>query len=410
MRILYLTQWFDPEPNVVKGVAFVRALSDAGHDVTVVTGLPNYPTGKLYPGYRLRLIQREIVGGIEIVRLPLYPSHDHSSVRRSLNFLSFFLSALLYCLFRRRPFDLAYVYHPPITVGAAAALSGLLRRLPFVLDVQDLWPDTIAATGMPGAGRLVRPLGLLCAFVYRRAANIIVQSDGMRRALLDRGVESGKVTRIFNWANLAVAPVPRSGQRSGPFRLVYAGNLGKAQGLATLLHAAAAIEAHRSDVEIHLYGDGVEAGPLRRLAADLDLSNLRFHDPVPAEQIVPRLAEADALLMLLADDPLFAITIPSKTQFYLAMGRPIVAAVAGEAAELLRGAGMATVAPGDSDALARAIREFADLPPDRLDSIGREGRRIYQQELSFERGMAETLAVIEGTYAHCRQRDPIALS
>ena len=107
MRIVYLTQWFEPEPNIVKGVGFVRALEAAGHEVTVVTGLPNYPTGRLYPGYRLRLVQHETIGGVRVVRLPLYPSHDSSSLRRSLNYLSFFLSLLAYCLFRGGRFDAA---------------------------------------------------------------------------------------------------------------------------------------------------------------------------------------------------------------------------------------------------------------------------------------------------------------
>ncbi len=176
LRIAYLTQWFEPEPNIIKGVAFVQALQAAGHEVTVITGFPNYPEGRIYPGYRLRLLQRETLGGVPVIRLPLYPSHDGSSVRRSLNFLSFFLSCLVYLTIRRTRFDMAYVYHPPITVGLAAAIAGLFRRLPFVLDVQDLWPDTIAATGMPGAARLVGPLGACCAFVYRRASAIVAQS------------------------------------------------------------------------------------------------------------------------------------------------------------------------------------------------------------------------------------------
>ena len=175
MRIVYLTQWFEPEPNIIKGVAFVRELQAAGHEVTVVTGLPNYPTGRIYPGYRLRAIQHEHVEGVRIVRLPLYPSHDTSTLRRSLNFLSFFLAALIYCLWRARRYDLAYVYHPPITVGLAAALAGLVRRLPFVLDVQDLWPDTVSTTGFSGARTLAKPIGFVCRFVYRRSNAIIAQ-------------------------------------------------------------------------------------------------------------------------------------------------------------------------------------------------------------------------------------------
>ena len=192
MRILYLTQWFEPEPNIIKGIAFVRALEAAGHQVMVVTGLPNYPTGKIYPGYRLRLVQHETIEGVRVIRLPLYPSHDASSLRRSLNFLSFFVSALLYCMLRGGRYDMAYVYHPPITVGLAAAIGGGLRRLPFVLDIQDLWPDTLAATGMAGAGRLTRPIGALCRFVHARARSISVQSEGMRGALVERGVPDAK--------------------------------------------------------------------------------------------------------------------------------------------------------------------------------------------------------------------------
>src|ERR1700761_8313366 len=183
MRILYLTQWFEPEPHNIKGLKFVRALKAAGHEVTVVTGFPNYPSGRVYPGYRVKLIQRERIEGVDVVRLALYPNHDTSSLRRSLNYLSFFLSALAYLLVRRQPFDRCYVYHPPITVGLAAAVAGLVRPLPFIIDIQDLWPDTLAATGMAGGRRLTRPVGWLCKFVYARAQAIVAQSEGIRTTL-----------------------------------------------------------------------------------------------------------------------------------------------------------------------------------------------------------------------------------
>ena len=124
MKILYLTQWFEPEPNIVKGPAFIRALMAAGHDVETVTGFPNYPTGRIYPGYRLRPIHREFIDGVPVVRLPLYPSHSLSSLGRAANFLSFFVSALVYGLLKVGRSDIIYVYHPPITVGLAAALFG----------------------------------------------------------------------------------------------------------------------------------------------------------------------------------------------------------------------------------------------------------------------------------------------
>ena len=396
MRILYLTQWFDPEPNVIKGTAFVRALEAAGHEVTVVTGLPNYPTGKLYRGYRLRLFQQETIDGVRVVRLPLYPSHDASSLRRSLNYLSFFLSALVYCLFRRRSFDIAYVYHPPITVGLAAALAGLVHRLPFVLDVQDLWPDTLAATGMAGGASLGRLIGPVCKLVYRRSAAILVQSDGMKSALINRGVPAGKISTLLNWADVPRLPTLSKTPGEGPITVVYGGNLGRAQGLETLITAAALVQRDRSDIRIQLYGDGVEVQSLQIAAADAGVTILSFEGRCSSREMVSIFGKADALVMHLADNPLFAITVPSKTQFYLAMGRPIVAGVAGDAARLLDRSGAAlVVTPGDSAALAQALCTMADMPTAERDALGASGRHFYLDHLSFERGVRETLKLIE---------------
>lgn len=396
MRILYLTQWFDPEPNVIKGLAFVRALEVAGHDVTVVTGLPNYPTGKLYPGYRVRLVQQEAIEGVRVVRLPLYPSHDRSSLRRSLNYLSFFASALIYWLFRRRRFDLAYVYHPPITVGLAAALAGMVRPLRFVLDVQDLWPDTLASTGMPGGAALGRLIGPLCKLVYRRATAIVVQSDGMKRALVDQGVPAGKISTILNWADVPHLPPLQPVRGQGPFTVVYGGNLGRAQGLQALISAAAIVERTRSDIRIRIYGDGVDADDLRRATRETGVMNLSFEGRCSSSEMVDVFSKADALVMHLAGQPLFSITIPSKTQFYLAMGRPIVAAVAGDAARLLQRSGAALIVdPDNREALAKALCAMAEMPAAERQALGASGRHFYLDHLSFERGMHDTIRLIE---------------
>lgn len=395
MRIAYVTQWFEPEPNIVKGIAFVRALEAAGHEVTVVTGLPNYPAGRFYPGYRLRLIQHEALDGVRVVRLPLYPSHDDSSFRRSLNYLSFFVSAFVYLLLRRSVFDLAYVYHPPITVGLAAALA----RIPFLLDVQDLWPDTIAATRMAGSSRLVGPLGLACRFVYRRAASIVAQSEGMKRALIYRGVPDSKITVIRNWARAELRERPSCSDQSGPFTLVYGGNLGRAQQLGNLIEAAEILEGERPGIRIELFGSGVDEASLRHRAAVRGLRNIRFAGRVAEDEMARRFGAADALLLHLGDHPLFDITIPSKTQDYLASARPIVAAVNGETAELLRESGAAIVVPpGDPEALARAIVEMADRPRIELQRMATAGAGFYRSRLSFSKGINRTVQLIEGTY------------
>ena len=396
MRIAYLTEWFEPEPNIIKGSGFVAALQAAGHEVTVITGFPNYPLGRIYPGYRLRPICHEEIGGVHIVRLPLYPSHDGSAVRRSLTFLSFFLSAFVYLTLRRSRFDLAYVYHPPITVGLAAALA----RIPFVLDVQDLWPDTVVATNLRGASRLTRPLAACCRFVYERAVAICAQSDGIKRALVERGVPDRKITVIRNWADAELQDIPQPNDKRRPFTLVYGGNLGRAQQLGHLIDAAAILVAQHPNIQIALFGSGVDEEELRDKASLKGLTNIHFHGRIPADEMLRAFADADALLMHLGPDPLFSITIPSKTQHYLALGRPIVAAVNGEAGQLLRESGAAIVVPpADPPALARAIAQMADTSDERRAVMGVAGAEFYRQHFSFKQGIGRTLALLEDAYA-----------
>jgi glycosyltransferase involved in cell wall biosynthesis len=396
MRILYLTQWFEPEPNIIKGLAFVRALQAAGHEVTVVTGLPNYPTGRLYPGYRMRLIQREMLDGVSVTRLALYPSHDKSALRRSLNFLSFFFAVLAYCLLRARKFDLAYVYHPPITVGLAAALAGCVRRLPFLLDVQDLWPETVSTTGLTGADRLSPAIRLMCAFTYTRAALIVAQSQGMGDALAARGVQRAKLRVIRNWAT-AEEPLPDQPvdpAERAPFTIVYAGNFGRAQGLSTVIEAARILARERQDIAIRLIGDGVESAELHEQARGVP--GVLVEERIPQAAMRAVFADADALLLHLRNEPLFDITIPSKTQAYLAAGRPIVAGVGGEAASLLDQADAGiVVGPEDAPALAGAIGRMADFPHPLRRSMGASGARFYQQHLSFASGIEHTLAALQ---------------
>ncbi len=272
MRILYLTQWFEPEPNIIKGLAFVRALQAAGHEVTVVTGLPNYPTGRIYPGYRLRLVQHEDVDGVRITRLPLYPSHDTSTVRRSLTFLSFFVAVLVYCLFRAGRYDLAYVYHPPITVGLAAALAGCVRRLPFVLDVQDLWPETVSTTGLKGAAvpREAARLGLPVRLPPSRLIIAQRRPGCGRRWPCAWSARGEKSATVRNWA-ACEEPAPPGATRcrgigGALLGFVYAGNFGRAQHLETVVEAAAILARGGRTSRSALVGDGVEAAEIRERA------------------------------------------------------------------------------------------------------------------------------------------------
>ena len=398
-RILYVTQWFEPEPNIVKGLPFVRALIASGHEVDVLTGLPNYPTGKIYPGYRLRPFQQAQVGGITVKRLPLYPSHDTSSAGRAVNFLSFFAAVLAYLLLRGRRYDLWYVYHPPITVGLAAALARAVARRPFALEIQDLGPDTGVVSGMAGTSRMSGLLSARCAFTYRRAKRIVVQSQGIADRLLSRGVAEARLAVVRNWADESALRLPEADRAAlgmtPRFTIVYGGNLGRMQALGTALDAMALLTARNSEVELILIGDGIERAALEDAAKERDLRNVRFVGRVAQNEIGRWFAAADALLLHIAGDPLFEITIPSKTQYYLACGRPVIAGIGGEAAGILADSGAAIVVPPeDAVALAGAFERMAAKSAAERAAMGEAGRSYYRERLSFESGIDKTLAVI----------------
>ena len=398
VRVLLLTQWFDPEPTF-KGIVFARELVRQGFDVEVVTGFPNYPGGKVYPGYRIKLLQREVIDGVRVTRLPLYPNHDQSAIKRVLNYASFAASALVYGLFFARRADVIYAYHPPLTVGIAASLIRLLRRIPVVYDIQDMWPDTLRVTGMLSNPKALNLVAAVCRWVYRRVDHIVVLSPGFKRLLIERGVPDAKVDVIYNWADEASLAAP-TGQLPaafpGPerFRIVFAGNMGKAQALDAVLDAASLLQAKSSRVCFVMLGGGVELGRLKEQVVQHQLSNVVFLPAVPMAEVGMYLNAADALLVHLRKDPLFEITIPSKTQAYMAVGKPLLMAVDGDAADLVRQSGGGVVAESENaDALAQAAEALACTPPQTLAAMGQQAQRFYRERLALAVGVGRFGAI-----------------
>ncbi len=391
-RVLLLTQWFDPEPTF-KGLVFARELVKQGFEVEVVTGFPNYPGGKVYPGYKVKWLQREVIDGVHITRVPLYPNHDQSAVKRVLNYASFAASALFYGLFMAKRADVMYAYHPPLTVGITASILRLIRRTPVVYDIQDMWPDTLRATGMLNNPRALRLVSAVCNWVYRRVDRRVVRSPGFRRLLLQRGVPEAKLSVIYNWADedslaTPVGQLPAAFPEPEQFRILFAGNMGKAQALDTVLQAAELLQQQGSRVCWVMLGGGVEVDRLKAEAARRQLSNVVFLPAVPMAQVGAYLQAADALLVHLRKDPLFEITIPSKTQAYMAVGKPLLMAVDGDAADLVNQTGGGVVAESESpQALAQAAQALASTSTDALAAMGQQAKVFYQQHLGLAVGV-----------------------
>lgn len=401
MRILLITQWFDPEPTF-KGLLFARELQRQGHEVEVLTGFPNYPGGKMYPGYRIKPFERTVIEGVPVLRVALYPSHDQSGARRALNYLSFAATSALGALTMKRP-DVVYVYHPPATAALPAVILRLLKGVPFVYDIQDLWPDTLAATGMLERAALLRPVERGMQQIYRHATQITVLSDGFRKRLIERGVPEAKIRTIPNWtdeAQIDLTPAPETLATElgleGTFKVVFAGTMGKAQALDTVLDAARLLQEQLPEARFVLVGGGIEVDRLKAQAEELNLPNIHFLPRRPPSQIGELLQLADALLVHLKDDPLFSITVPSKTQAYLMAGKPILMGVRGDAARMVEEAqaGLA-FEPQSPSSLAAAVIHMAALDETARRRMGQAGRQYYQDQLSLAQGTAAFVDVFE---------------
>jgi colanic acid biosynthesis glycosyl transferase WcaI len=384
MHVLLLSQWYTPEP-VFKPHQMAKSLVERGHKVTSITGFPNYPTGRVYPGYRIGWRRWEQHDGVQILRLPLYPNHGRSGVKRALNFLSFASSASVLGPLLSAPADVIWVYDSLMS-GIPAWWIGRWSRTPFIYEVQDMWPETLTATGMLSSDWMMRCVSRVARFVYARAAAVTVISPGFKRNLVSKGVLADKIHVIPNWANEDVyRPLPRDEALAiehglaGRFNVIYGGNLGAAQALRDVIEAAELLQ-DLPQVQFVLIGDGVEELALRQMVKELGLDNVRFLGRQPAERMPYFFALADALLIHLKRNPLFEITIPSKTVAYLACGRPIVSCVEGDAAQVVQSAGAGLVCPSqDPAALAQAVRDLYTMPGERREAMGQSGRRAFLQ-------------------------------
>lgn len=394
MRILILTQWFEPEP-AFKGLSFAKELTKLGHEVEVLTGFPNYPDGQIYDGYRIKPVCRETMDGIPVIRVPLYPSHDTVAFKRIINYLSFSFFAALLGTFLVKKADVMYVYHPPATVGLAASIISFFRRIPFVYDVQDLWPDTLAATGMMNHKGILKIVDRLCRFIYSRASRITVLSPGFKEILVQRGISSDKVEVIYNWCDeTQLKPTsnndknPPSLGLTGRFNVVFAGTMGKAQALDAVIDAAGLLEERCPFIQFVFVGAGIEIDRLQQKKKDMCLKNVLFIPRQPVSMIGQILSAADVLLVHLMDDPLFEITIPSKTQAYMYIGRPILMGVKGDAAHLVEKAGAGIVCePENQKSIADAVQSLSALSEASLNVMGDNGRNFYMRELAFNLGL-----------------------
>ena len=385
MKVLILSQYFWPENFRINDLAV--GLTERGHEVTVLTGIPNYPQGSFFYGYGYYKKMREEYKGVRILRVPLVPRGNGSRIRMALNYLSFTLSAIIIAPFCcRGGFDLIFVCQlSPVTVGLPALLLKKIKRIPIIFWVLDLWPESLSATGAIRLPVILKMVDALVRFIYRGCDKIVVSSRGFIPSVEGKLDNPARLDYFPNWQEpeySAAATITECLPEG--FLVVFAGNIGAAQDFETILSVAWKLKGYL-DIQWVIFGDGSrldwvkEQVKLRELSASFHLKG-RY----PLEAMPGFFAQADLMLVTLKRDPAFALTVPGKIQSYMACGRPIVAALDGEGRQLITESGSGLSVPaGDVDALADAVLIMYRMPKDQREVMGKRGKRFC--ETNFER-------------------------
>jgi glycosyltransferase involved in cell wall biosynthesis len=409
VKILYVSQYFPPEMGApaARAAELSHHWARLGHEATVLTGFPNHPTGVVPEEWRSRLRRlryTETVDGVRVVRTWLWPLPNRKAHERIRNYTSFCLSAAVSGLALPKP-DVIVATSPQLLCALAGWWLAFSKRVPFVFEVRDLWPESLAAVGAGSEKSLLhRALAAIAGFLYRRAHRIVVVSPAFKDHLMRYWnvpagkifvVENGVETGLFH-LDPAAQEVRKQLQLEDYFLICYIGTMGNAHGLDTLIAAAEELQTALPNAIFLLIGEGAEKQRIVKLAAARGLANIRFLDQQPHERIPAYISAADLCLVMLKKTELFKTVIPTKLLEYMACERPVIVAVDGQARRIVEEAGAGVfVEPENSKALVKAILDLA-VDPERRRRMGAIGRQYIVNNFSREKTARDYIAVLKG--------------
>jgi len=398
VKILYVSQYFPPEMGApaARVAELSRHWVQSGHEVTVLTGFPNHPTGVVPPEYRdklRRLVLREDFGGVRVIRTWLLPFPNRKAYERMLNYLSFAVSSALTGFFLHGP-DVVIATSPQLLVGLSGWWLAFWKRVPFVFEVRDLWPESLSAVGMDEHSLLHRALAGIAGFLYKRCDRVVVVTAAFREHLMKYWnvpdqkiaiVENGVETELFTpqaSGHDSSADLRTSWNAEGKFVVCYIGTMGWAHGLETLLEAASHLSQTLPDVLFLLVGEGADKSRIQSLAQSKGLTNLCFVDQQPRQTIPAYICASDACLVLLKKTELFKTVIPTKMLEFMSCARPVILGVDGQARAILEGAQAGIyIEPENADAVVKAITNLR-ANPSHGATLGSNGREYVMKNFS----------------------------
>jgi len=384
MNILIITPYFWPENFYINYVA--KKLSESKNGVTVLTGKPNYPLGKIFKGYSNFSITKEKIGKIVIYRTPIFPRGQNSKIKLCLNYISFVLSTSFIApwMFRKKSFDVLFVYGvSPILSALPAILLAFIKKKKLCLWVQDLWPESLISTGYLKNKFILFVLRLIIVFIYKKSDLILVQSRSFISNIKKLSPRSNivyfpnSIDRIFLNKKIIFKEPPFKFNRNH-FNIVFAGNIGKAQSMKTLIKAAKILQKSKN-IKLFIVGNGSDKDFLLELISKYKLNNVAYMGSYSLEEMPSIFNNASALLISLTDHDIFKLTVPNKLQAYLASSKPIIGSISGEAARIINESksGIA-VKPCDANLLANAMLRLSKLKKSDLYSMGNNGKTYFQ--------------------------------
>lgn len=409
VKVLYISQYYDPEQPSVRWQSLAKGLHQLGYEIEVLTSFPSYPYGQVFASYKTRLYQREIIDGINIIRVPSFPSKDKSILKRMVTYLSFSFAACFIGFFLVRKPNIILAYHPPATVSLPVIFFKRLFRIPAAYDIQDMWPDTLFDSGVVKKNVISSLIGSYMKFVYREMDLITVISNGFKKTLIERGVPEKKIRVIFNWA-IDMKSVIKENDKSifqENISVLFAGTMGKAQGLISVLEAIEKFQKEEPDysrIGFYFMGIGSEKTMLIEMAQTNKLKNVYFKDLVKQEEVKAYLTSADILFVHLRNSPIFDITIPGKFQSYCSVGKPLLVGVGGELSIIVKNSKCGWVfQPENKDEMVERLIEIIKTPKEQLIAMGEIAKDLYESSFSYQVGIERFNHAITDLLAKAKQ-------